>query len=102
MTLPQLLWTSEAEQDLEEIAYYIAVEQQRPLVAEQVVRGIHESCLRYAASPSIGQVESRIDAECRRFAYKRWVVLYRPLNRGIAVLRVVDGSRDFNRLFGER
>jgi toxin ParE1/3/4 len=93
-------WTPEAEADLEEIAYYIAVEERRPAVAEQIVRGIHRACEPYAATPSIGEAERRISEECRRFTYKRWVIFYRPIDRGIAVLRVVDGSRDFNRLFG--
>ena len=101
MTPLNVHWTPEAEADLEEIAYYIAVKERRPAVAEQIVRAIHQACEAYAANPLIGEAERRISEECRRFTYKRWVILYRPIARGIAVLRVVDGSRDFNRLFGE-
>ncbi len=101
MTPPHVHWTPEAELDLEEIAFYIAVKERRPLVAEQVVRGIHDACFKYSATPLIGQPEPRISSGCRRFTFKRWVILYKPLERGIAVLRVVDGSRDFTRLFGD-
>lgn len=100
MTEPDVHWTPEAESDLEEIAYYIAVKEHRPLVAEQIVCGIHEACFEYAASPLIGQSEPRIGVDCRRFTFKRWVILYKPWEQGIAVLRIVDGARDFDRLFG--
>ncbi|MEX2315742.1 MAG: hypothetical protein WD669_01230 [Pirellulales bacterium] len=36
----------------------------------------------------------------RVFAHKRWVVVFRPIEGGIEVLRVLDGSREFTRLFG--
>lgn len=101
MTSPDVHWTPEAESDLEEIAFYIAVKEHRPLVAEQVVRGIHEKCAEYAASPLVGQAESRLSLDCRRFTFKRWVILYKPQTNGIAVLRVVDSARDFHRLFSD-
>jgi plasmid stabilization system protein ParE len=100
VTSPDVYWTPEAESDLEEIAYYIAVKEYRPLVAEQIVLGIHETCFKYAASPSVGQSEPRLGVDCRRFTFKRWVIIYRPWNRGIAVLRIVDSARDFDRLLG--
>lgn len=101
MTAPDVDWTPEAESDLEEIAFYLAVKEHRPLVAKQIVRGIHEKCAEYAASPLAGQAEPRLSLNCRRFAFKRWVVLYKPRTNGIAVLRIVDGARDFDRLFGD-
>lgn len=100
MIPPDVYWTPEAEADLEEIAYYIAVKEHRPLVAEQIVLGIHEACFKYAASPSVGQLEPRLGIDCRRFTFKRWVIIYRPWKDGIALLRIVDGARDFDRLFG--
>ena len=101
MTSPAI-WTPEATGDLEEIIYYIAVEQNRPEVAEGVARQIREACDRHATAPLAGERETRLGHECRRFSLKRWIVLYRPYQDGIAVLRIVDGSRDFDQLFTGR
>jgi plasmid stabilization system protein ParE len=98
---PRAQWTPEAEADVEEIVYYIAVKDGRPLVAEQLANGILEACERYALHPLIGEIEPRLGPECRRFTFKRWIVLYRPWNNGIAILRVVDSARDFDRLFDQ-
>jgi len=37
----------------------------------------------------------------RVFTHKRWVVVFRPIDNGIEVMRILDGSRDFSRIFGE-
>ena len=101
MSVSVAIWTPEAEADLEEIAYHIAVKELRPLVAEQVVRDIAAACSKYAANPAIGQRETRVGVDCHRFTFKRWVVLYKPVSDGIAVLRIVDSARDFDRLFND-
>ena len=36
----------------------------------------------------------------RVFRYKSYVVFYKAIPRGIEVLRIVHGSRDFGKLFG--
>src|SRR5687768_801012 len=93
------VWTPEAESDLEEIDYYIGVKEGRLAVAEQFAFSLKAECDRRAAAPLTGEVDSRFGPDCRRFVYKRWVVLYRPWHEGIAVLRIVDGARDFDKLF---
>ena len=57
-------WTLTAEDELTELAYWIAVEDERPLTARRIVEEIQQKAENYAD-----------------------------------VLRVVDGSRDFPRLF---
>jgi plasmid stabilization system protein ParE len=94
------VWTPDAESDLEEIVYYISVKEGRPAVAEQVAHSLKAECDRRAVAPHAAERETRLGPECRRFTFKRWVVLYRPWREGIAVLRIVDGSRDFDRVFG--
>jgi plasmid stabilization system protein ParE len=97
---PTAQWTPDAESDLEEIVYYIAFVDKRRNVARQIAEGLREAALKLAKNATIGQREPRLGAECRRFTFKRWVILYRPIQHGIAVLRVVGSSRDFDRLFG--
>jgi plasmid stabilization system protein ParE len=45
------------------------------------------------ARPDLGELH-------RIFTHKRWVIIFRPIAGGIEVLRVLDGSRDYPRLFG--
>jgi toxin ParE1/3/4 len=91
-------WSSVAERDLESIVEYITLDG-RPLVAEQIAREIRVQCQFHAEHPTLGERETRIGGSCRRFVYKRWVVIYRIETDGIGVIRVVDGARDFDRLF---
>lgn len=94
------LWTPEAQSDLEEIVYYIAIEGDRPLTGERIAREIRDTCDQYAEQPLLGEARPGLGEECRILVVKRWVIIYRPFLDGIAVLRVVDGSRDFDKLFG--
>ena len=98
--MPRLIRTPAAEEDLLEIAYYIAVEQGRPLTAERVVDELHAKCLQYAANPMIGTAAPALGADYRFFHCKRWVIIYRPIADGIEVMRIVDGARDYPRFFG--
>jgi hypothetical protein len=75
-------WTALAELDLEEILYYIAVESGRPLTAGRIGQLVRETCDKLAASPMLGEA-----------------IIYRPSDRGIDVIGVVDGARDFGDYF---
>ena len=97
--MAQVFRTEAAENDLQEIAYYIAVKDRRPLTAERIVDEILSKCRRYADSPEIGTSADHLGVNYRFFAHKRWVVVYRPVSEGILVLRIVDGARDFSKLF---
>jgi toxin ParE1/3/4 len=90
--------TLAAEQDLEEIGYYIA-KQRCPATAEKILREIHAKCSLYAGQPEMGTLRPDLGEHHRVFHHKRWVVIYRPIQDGIEVLRVVDGARDYPSLF---
>ncbi len=92
-------WTPAAKADLLDIGYYIGVEQHRPMTAEKIVRELYAKCAQYAENPLIGTEATHLGEQCRTFPYKRWVVIYRPLNRGIQVLRIFDSARDYPSLF---
>jgi toxin ParE1/3/4 len=94
------IWSSEAEHDVEEIALYVAIQDGRPHTAVQIVGEIHELCELIATQPEMGEARSEFCVGCRVFpCKKRWIILYRPTEDGIQVLRVVDGTRDFEKLF---
>ena len=97
--MPRAEWTQSAENELTEIAYWIAVESNRPLTARRIVEQIRNKANRYAATPEIGQRHPDFPEGWMYFRHKRWVILYLARDYGIDVLRVIDASRDFRRLF---
>jgi toxin ParE1/3/4 len=97
---PPAIWSTEAERDLEEIAYYIGVHDARPVTAERLAREVHELCHLVATQPMMGERRPEFGANCRVVSFKRrWAVIYRPSVKGIQVVRIVDGIRDFSKLF---
>ena len=93
--MPRVRRTPEAERDLREIAFYIGKTQHRPLAAENLLREIDAKLRLYAGQPLSGARRSDLDEDARIFVHKRHIIVYRPLDDGIEVMRVLDGSRDF-------
>lgn len=97
--MPKAEWTPQAESDLEGIVYYIAVHDRRPETAEKNAREIRDKCEQYAQHPQLGMKRDDLDEGLFLFRHKRWLIFYEPSDEGIRVLHVVDGSRDYPRLF---
>ncbi len=97
--MPRILWTPRAERHVEDIAYYIAVDDGRPLTAEKIVREIVDKCNLYAANPLLGGACPELGATYRAFRHKRWVTIYDPLDDGIVVEAVFDATRNYPTLF---
>jgi plasmid stabilization system protein ParE len=97
-------WTSVAREDLKEVGRYIGRHEGRPSVAAKIVREIHAKCDDYseafAAGSVIGSDASELGEGCRIISHLRWVIVIEPIEGGIEVLRIVDGSRDYAQLFG--
>ncbi len=97
-------WTRPARQDLKAIGHYIGHRERRPSVAAKILREINAKCDEYAEAFARGSVIGSeafdLGEGCRIFTHKRWVIVFEPINGGIEVLRILDGSRDYPRLFG--
>jgi plasmid stabilization system protein ParE len=96
-------WTRPAREDLKEIGRYIGRTKQRPAAAAKNLREIKVKCDEYsqafAGGSVLGSDASELGEGCRIFSYKRWGVVFEPVDGGIEVLRIFDGSRDYPRLF---
>lgn len=97
--MPQAIRTEAAQQDLDEIAWYIAVHENRPRVAYQIIDEIIAKCELLAENPLLGNAMPDLGSKCRIFSHKRWVIIFRPIVQGVEVMRIVDGSRDYDKLF---
>jgi toxin ParE1/3/4 len=98
-------WTEPAEADAEDIYGWIAYRDGRLLTAKKVLRELRKTCDRYSkafgAGAVLGTARPDLGESFRIFTHKRWVVIFRPIEDGIEVLRVVDGSRDISRIFDD-
>jgi len=98
--MPQAQWSPEAKTDLIDVAYHIGVEQGKPLTADKIIDGALELASTMAKQPLVGQTCPDLGEGIRMFSYKnRWVIIYRPIEEGIYVIRFIDGSRDYDKLF---
>ncbi len=99
--MPTIQIDSVAKTDLAGIAKYIGLENHSPDVARRFVDDIHEKFETYARQPLMGEPRPELGDELRSFTFKKnYVVIYRPLDDGIDVLRIVHGARDYPKLFG--
>lgn len=92
-------WSGPAREDIKEIGRYIGREQQRPSTAAKIMRLIRDHCDQLARFPISGTARPDLGEDIRVTSLKRWVIVFRPTENDIVVLRIVDGSRDWTRLF---
>ena len=90
--------------DLAEISEYIAKD--NPRAARRFILAAEETFEWLAKNPDAGELcgfESRLAADIRwRLVkeFKNYLVFYRPVERGVQIVRVLHGARDFGNIFG--
>ncbi|MHB8502850.1 MAG: type II toxin-antitoxin system RelE/ParE family toxin [Candidatus Acidiferrales bacterium] len=88
-----------ADHDLDEQAYYFATKAE-PELGHRFLLAAHETFGLLAAQPQIGwhaRLKNPPLASLRVFrvsGFEKMIVLYRPSQHGIEILRVVHGSRN--------
>ena len=97
--MARVIWTPVAESDLDDILYYIAVIDRRPVTGERIYYEIRDRVAQQVENRHQGQRHPHVPATWRYFRHKRWLIFYQPLDDGIEVMRVIDGSRDLPRHF---
>lgn len=98
--MPRADWTPTAKQELDEIHDFIGVERKSQAAAEKLVRDVHDKANLYATQPEMGTARPDLGDGFRVFPHKPYMIVYRPIADGIEVLRVVDGRRNYQKLFG--
>lgn len=86
-----------AETDLLEIWNYIA--QDNATAADRQLRDIAASCQRLADYPGISLARPDIGAGCRSWPVGAYLVLHRPIDDGVEIIRVVHGAREIDDFF---
>src|SRR5690349_19935709 len=92
--MPRALWTPQAEGELDDILYYIAVHDRPPQTGEQLYFEIRRLADEFADSSAARFKHPLAPAGWHYFLHKRWLVFYQLHAEGIEVMRVIDGVRD--------
>lgn len=94
--MPRLLKRPEAENDLEEIWWYIA--QDSPHNADRFLNSIQERCMALAEFPQMGVRRDELKTGLRSQPVSQYLIFYFPLEDGIDIVRVLHRSRDADSL----
>jgi plasmid stabilization system protein ParE len=68
--MPHAIWSEEAESDLENVAFYIAMQDARPATADRILREVRQLVDLIATQPEMGQARPEFGASCRAISYK--------------------------------
>lgn len=68
--------------------------------ADEFIDAIRYACEPYARQPRMGELREELGPDIRSFTHTRnYIVIYRPLDDGIDVLRVLHSARNWQRVF---
>ena len=98
--MANVVWSPQARAELKEILKFIARKDHRILTAAKIENEIRQKLIIYAENPEIGTRYPELPNDVLTCVYKRWAILYLPIENGIQVLNVIDSARDFKKLFG--
>lgn len=92
-----LSFTPLAEQDLEDIADYIALDS--PGRALGFVGELRVQCQRIARNPLIHRRRPELGDDIRSCAYGRYVIFFEMDQDALVILRILHGARDIAAIF---
>ncbi|CAN7630943.1 type II toxin-antitoxin system RelE/ParE family toxin [Bosea sp. LjRoot90] len=89
-------YTNQAKQDLLDIWLWIA--RDSVLLADAVLDRLEQRANKLSQHREIGMARPEIGEGARGLVIERWLVLYRLVDGGVRIVRIVDGARDLGRL----
>jgi toxin ParE1/3/4 len=89
--VPLLTRTLRAEEDLIEIWLSIATD--NPAAADRLLDTIERTCRRLARSPHLGPARPDLAAGLRYLPVGRYLILYREVDNGVEIVRIIHGAR---------
>jgi toxin ParE1/3/4 len=87
----------EAEADIEAIALYIS--EDSPAAARRWFDEMHLRCKRIGEMPGMGIARPDVRPDLRTFPPGNYLILYREIDSGAEIVRVVHGARHWQKLF---
>ncbi len=93
----RVLRTRRARQDLIDIWRHVGRDD--PAAADRLLDRIDAHCAHLADHPEMGPERADIRLGLRYLVIARYVILYRTVEGGVEIVRVVHGARDLPNLF---
>jgi toxin ParE1/3/4 len=93
----RLLKRPEAENDLDDIWFYIA--QDNPQEADRFLDRIQATLLTLVEFPHMGTSRDELKPDLCSFSMGNYLIFYFPLEDGIDVVRVLHGARELEAIF---
>lgn len=95
--MSRVRFTRRAREDLLDIWLYVAPRNSET-IADQIYDRIEERCSLLKEHPQLGPARTEIAEDVRALVIERWLALYRLVDDGAQVVRIVDGSRDLTQI----
>lgn len=92
--MPHVCWSDKAEESLLKVVRYIIEKNQSLQRGMDVVAGIEKKCLSYSEFPVAGTSRPDLGPGLRCFPVDNLLIVYRPIQDGIAVILVAHGRQD--------
>jgi toxin ParE1/3/4 len=86
----------QAKADIEAIGDYIA--EHSPTNARRFIERLTQKFIALARSPMIGRARPELRPDLRSFPYGAYLILYRAMDDGVEIVRVVHGARNLDDL----
>lgn len=95
--MSRLRFTNAAIDDLEHIALFIATD--NPTAAINLVDAVQEKAGLIATQPQAGRPRPELGENVRSIHVKSYLLIYRPIDDGVELLRILHGARNLDSLF---
>jgi toxin ParE1/3/4 len=95
--MPRIHKSPEAENDLDEIWWYIA--QDKPDSADKLLDDIEEASRKLVRFPNMGRSRDELHPGLKSFPVGMYLIFYMPISGGINIVRVLHGMRDIDSFF---
>jgi toxin ParE1/3/4 len=82
---------------LDEIWYYIAKDDLD--AADRFIRAIVSRFAGLASMPNMGTQREELSPGLRSFPLRNYIIFYRPMEKGVEIVRVLHGARNLPPLF---
>ncbi|MBN9071231.1 MAG: type II toxin-antitoxin system RelE/ParE family toxin [Rhizobiales bacterium] len=93
----RVVFTPAAEADLDDIWLNVALES--PRAADKLIDDIRDRTSPLFDFPELGSARPEIAAEMRVLTEGAYLILYRIVEDGVEIVRVIHGARDLTALF---
>ncbi len=91
----------QAEEDLEDIAFYVFLDSGSLEIADRLIQSITERFDLLEAHPFAGRARNDLRPGIRGFPVGKYVLLYRVEGADVVIVRIVRGSRDLEALLDD-